>query len=125
MIAAKNAYQAIEGQARSHGPAQKKAAVMEVCKAFAGLRWADTRYPDPHDLPALHTLPNVWQFFDKTKGTNGMVTNKEEWAERKQEILDLAQFYEYGYKPRLGVDYTITSPTTLTTAPATQPSARG
>ena len=37
-----------------------------------------------------------------------MVTNKKEWAERKQEILELAQFYEYGYKPKLGVDYTIT-----------------
>ena len=82
--------------------------MIKVCQAFAGLRWADTRYPDPHDLPALHTLPNVWQFFDKTKGTKGMVTNKKEWAERKQEILELAQFYEYGYKPKPGVDYTIT-----------------
>jgi hypothetical protein len=82
--------------------------VIEVCRAFAGLRWADTKYPDPHDLPALNTLPNVWQFFDKTKGTKGMVTNYKEWAERKREILELAQFYEYGYKPKLGVDYTIT-----------------
>jgi len=71
------------------------------------LRWADTKYPDPHELPAQQTLPNVWQFFDKTKGTNGMVTGREQWDQRKQEILELAQFYEYGYKPKLNVDYTI------------------
>ena len=107
MIAAKDAYQALKDNPKA-SLAQKKAAVIKVCRAFAGLRWADTRYPDPHDLPALHTLPNIWQFFDKTKGTKGMVTNKKEWAERKQEILELAQFYEYGYKPKLGADYTIT-----------------
>jgi len=107
MIAAKVAYGDIKDKPEA-GILQKDAAVLEVCRAFAGLRWADTKYPDPHDLPALNTLPNVWQFFDKSKGTRGMVTNATEWAERKREILDLAQFYEYGYKPRLGEDYTIT-----------------
>jgi len=104
MIAATNAYQALKPQATL---AQKNAAVLEVCKAFAALRWADTKYPDPHDLPAVHTLPDVWQFFDKTKGTRGMVTSRQQWAERRREILELAQFYEYGYKPKLGEDYTI------------------
>jgi hypothetical protein len=107
MISAKNAYSGIKDSAVATR-AEKEAAVLEVCKAFAGLRWADTKYPDPHDLPASNTLPNVWEFFDKAKGTNGMVTNTQEWDERKKEILDLAQFYEYGYKPRLGVDYNIT-----------------
>jgi hypothetical protein len=107
MIAAKDAYQALKDSPKAT-PAKKRAAVLEVCQAFTGLRWADTRYPDPHDLPALNTLPNVWRFFDKTKGAKGIVTNKKEWAERKQEILELAQFYEYGYKPKLGADYTIT-----------------
>ncbi len=106
MIAARKAYQALKENPKAT-PARKKAAVIEVCQAFAGLRWADTRFPDPHDLPVLQTLPNVWQFFDKTKGTKGMVTNKKEWAERRREILELAQFYEYGYKPKLGADYTI------------------
>lgn len=106
MVAARDAYQALKDSPAAT-PAQKSAAVLEVCQAFAALRWADTRYPDPHDLPVSHTLPNVWKFFDPRKGTNGMVTNKREWAERKQEILELAQFYEYGYKPKLGVDYTI------------------
>lgn len=107
MIAAKNAYLALKDSGTATRD-QLEAAVLEVCQAFAGLRWANTKYPDPHDLPALNTLPNVWEFFDKTKGTNGMVTNMAEWNQRKQEILDLAQFYEYGYKPKLGVDYTIT-----------------
>ncbi|MBN1569306.1 MAG: hypothetical protein JXA73_15780 [Acidobacteria bacterium] len=107
MIAARNAYQALKDNPKAT-VAQKTAAVLEVCKAFAGLRWADTKFPDPHDLPVLHTLPNVWQFFDKTKGTKGMVTNKKEWVERKQEILELAQFYEYGCKPKSQLDYTIT-----------------
>jgi hypothetical protein len=106
MIAAKNAYKLIK-DSLTVTREEKDAAVLEVCQAFAGLRWRDTRYPDPHDLPALNTLPNVWEFFDKTKGTGGMVTNAAEWAQRKQEILDLAQFYEYGYKPKLNVDYTL------------------
>jgi hypothetical protein len=106
MIAAKDAYQLLKDSPTATRE-EKDAAVLEVCQAFAGLRWRDTKYPDPHDLPALNTLPNVWAFFDKTKGTGGMVTNQAEWAQRKQEILDLAQFYEYGYKPKLGLDYTL------------------
>jgi hypothetical protein len=106
MVAAKKAYLALKDRSGAT-VAQKNAAVLEVCRAFAALRWADARYPDPHDLPVLHTLPNVWRFFDRTKGTRGMVTNRREWDERKQELLDLAQFYEYGYKPRPGVDYTV------------------
>ena len=104
MVAAKNAYLALAADATR---ATKEAAVEEVVAAFAALRWADTTYPDPHDLPALQTLPNAFTFFDETKGTNGMVTTAAEWDERKQELLDLAQFYEYGYKPQLGVDYTV------------------
>jgi chitodextrinase len=105
MVAAKNAYLALAPDAAREA---KEAAVQEVCEAFAALRWADTTYPDPHDLPALQTLPNAFKFFDETKGTDGMVTTAAEWEERKQELLDLAQFYEYGYKPQLGVDYTVT-----------------
>jgi hypothetical protein len=106
MDAAKEVYLAIKDRPGAT-TAAKTAAVLDVCRAFAALRWADQTYPDPHDLPVLHVLPNVWQFFDKTKGTRGMVTTAREWAERKQELLALAQFYEYGYKPQLGVDYTI------------------
>lgn len=91
---------------RSYQP-KRRAAVREVCEAFAALRWADNRFPDPHDLPVLHTLPDIWQFFDRKKGTRGRVTTVSQWAERKRELLELAQFYEYGYKPQQGADYTI------------------
>src|SRR6478735_6623887 len=106
MVAARDQYLAL----KAGGTATRtelEAAVQQVCTAFSVLTWADTRFPDPHDLPPLQTLPNVWKFFDPTKGTGGLVTNMAEWNQRKQELRDLAQFYEYGYKPKLGVDYTV------------------
>jgi hypothetical protein len=63
--------------------------------AIAGLRWADTRYPDPADLPVQNTLPNPYKFF----GSNRLVQTASDWQERRAEILNLAQFYEYGFKP--------------------------
>lgn len=63
--------------------------------AIAGLRWADTRYPDPADLPVRNTLPNPYKFF----GSDRLVQSVSDWEERRAEILDMAQFYEYGYKP--------------------------
>jgi hypothetical protein len=106
MVNAKNNYLALKASGTATRE-ELETAVLEVCHAFSVLTWADTRYPDPHDLPALQTLPNVWKFFDPTKGTNGLVTNLDEWNQRKQELRDLASFYEYGYKPKPGVDYTI------------------
>lgn len=106
MIAAKDAYLAIRDDDAA-GRAAKEAAVTEVVEAFAGLKWADTTFPDPSDLPSLQTLPSAFTFFDESKGTNGTVTTAAEWEERKAEILELAQFYEYGYKPQLGEDYTV------------------
>jgi len=105
-VTAKNAYLAIK-DSQTATRAEKEAAVTAVTDAFTALRWADTTYPDPRDLPKLQTLPSAFTFFDPSKGTNGQVTNAAQWADRKKELLDLAQFYEYGYKPRLGVDYTI------------------
>jgi hypothetical protein len=105
-VGAKNSYLALKASGTATRE-QLEAAVLQVCQAFSVLAWADTRYPDPHDLPALQTLPNVWKFFDPAKGTGGMVTTPAEWAERKQELRELAQFYEYGYKPKLGVDYNL------------------
>ncbi len=63
--------------------------------AIAGLRWADTKYPDPAELPNQFTLPNPYQFF----GSDRTVETFADWDVRRAEILDLAQFYEYGYKP--------------------------
>ncbi len=70
-------------------------AATELENAFYGLKWADTRYPDPSDLPKQITLPNTYKFF----GSDRVVKTKEEWEERSEEILKLAQFYEYGFKP--------------------------
>lgn len=106
MIAAKDAYLATRDDLTATR-AQNEAAAREVGEAFRALRWGDTTYPDPHDLPAIQALPNALRFFDPSKGTNGMVTTAAEWDERRQELLDLAQFYEYGYKPRAGEDYTV------------------
>ncbi|MDR1439518.1 MAG: hypothetical protein LBJ10_05760, partial [Clostridiales bacterium] len=106
MIAAKAAYLAIKDDPDASREA-KDAAVLAVCEAFAGLRWADETFPDPHDLPVEFTVPDPYKFFDPSKGTDGYVTTLAEWEERKAEILALAEFYEYGYKPQLGVDYTI------------------
>lgn len=106
MIAAKDAYLAIRDSSTATR-VQKEAAVQEVVEAFAALRWGDTTFPDPNDLPSVQTLPSAFTFFDPSKGTNGQVTTAAEWEERKAEILELAQFYEYGYKPQLGTDYTV------------------
>ncbi|NLO38855.1 MAG: hypothetical protein GX115_05220, partial [Ruminiclostridium sp.] len=67
--------------------------------AIAGLRWADTRYPDPMTLPDQFTLPNPYQFFGSDGNNTRMVENNADWEQRRAEILELAQFYEYGYKP--------------------------
>ena len=71
------------------------AAADELIAALDGLRWADTRYPDPFDLPESFTLPDPYRFF----GQDRRVETAADWEERRAEILDLAQFYEYGYKP--------------------------
>ena len=83
----------IDGTEKSSEKALEMAELLE--NAFYGLRWADTRYPDPADLKKEISLPNTYKFF----GSDRVVENSEEWAERRKEILDLAQFYEYGYKP--------------------------
>ena len=83
--------------ARLQGPDKAAAddAADRLEAAIAGLRWADTRYPDPDELPDQMTLPDPYVFF----GSGRVVKNKDDWQERRAEILDLAQFYEYGYKP--------------------------
>ena len=87
------------GKALLDGDSQDQAAITaaadELIAALDGLRWADTRYPDPFDLPEQFTLPDPYRFFAEDR----TVETREDWAERRLEILDLAQFYEYGYMP--------------------------
>ncbi|MBO7353464.1 MAG: leucine-rich repeat protein, partial [Lachnospiraceae bacterium] len=77
------------------GKAEADALASEIEAAFYGLRWGNTKYPDPAELPSVYTLPNPYKFF----GTDRLVKSAQDWEERRAEILDLAQFYEYGYKP--------------------------
>ena len=75
--------------------ARTEAASAKLENAFYGLKWGDTKYPDPSDLPKQVTLPNPYKFFNSDR----VVKNAADWEDRRAEILDLAQFYEYGYKP--------------------------
>jgi endo-1,4-beta-xylanase len=52
------------------------------------------RYPDPLDLPKVDYLPDPFKFQDGRK-----VKSPSDWAERREEIKDLAQYYEYGTMP--------------------------
>ena len=47
-----------------------------------GLRWADTKYPDPDEFEDQMTLPNPYQFFNSDR----LVENNEDWEERREEI---------------------------------------
>lgn len=70
-------------------------AALELEDAILALRWGDTRYPDPYDLPLQPTLPDPFRFF----GSDARVSSPEDWEKRREELLDLAQFYEYGPRP--------------------------
>lgn len=61
--------------------------------ALRGLRRIG-KYPDPHDLPAVNTLPDPFTFFSGAK-----VGSVADWEKRRAEIKDLAQYYEFGYMP--------------------------
>lgn len=70
------------------------AAAARLIKAVCALRRVKGKYPDPLDLRACFTLPNPYEFFDGRP-----VRTREDWRERRREILDMAQYYEYGCKP--------------------------
>lgn len=53
------------------------------------------KYPDPFNLPDILHLPDPFKFLDGRK-----VRSAEDWASRRGEIKDLAQYYEYGYMPQ-------------------------
>jgi len=88
-----NAQAVIAGEVKDK--VRTEAVATELENAFYGLKWGDTKYPDPSDLPKQVTLPNPYKFFNSDR----VVKNAADWEDRRAEILDLAQFYEYGYKP--------------------------
>ena len=53
--------------------------------ALRGLRRTG-KYPDPHDLPAVNTLPDPFAFFNGAK-----VRSAADWEKRRAEIKDMAQ----------------------------------
>ena len=57
-----------------------------LANAIKSLRWADTKYPDPMDLPVHFNLPDPWTFF------NG---NYQEYEADKKKRLG-----EEGAKPK-------------------------
>lgn len=72
------------------------------------------KFPDPFDLPAVNHLPNPFRFFNGKK-----VKSPEDWQRRREEIKDLAQYYEYGYMPPSPEEVTATAvgpPTNATIA---------
>ncbi len=92
-VRAENCLEAEKKGRRNKAEADRSAELLEA--AIAGLRWADTRYPDPAELPECMTLPDPYAFF----GSGRRVRTREDWPERREEILRLAQFYQYGFKP--------------------------
>ncbi len=83
--------------------------------ALRGLRRTG-KYPDPYDLPAVATLNDPFLFFDGNR-----VKSFADWNRRREEIKDLAQYYEFGYMP--GPPESLVA--TATTATYTPPSGRG
>jgi hypothetical protein len=79
--------------------AQIDTAAQNLFAAIMGLeRETDKSYANPYDLERLNTLPNPYTFkFGPRAGQT--VKSIADWRERREEILDMAQYYEYGYKP--------------------------
>jgi hypothetical protein len=84
-------------------PKTKQSVVDAAADALFDAIWKlerlDGVYPgSPYSLPEQNTLPDPYKFkFGANAGSS--VTDKTSWEARRAEILDLAQYYEYGYKP--------------------------
>jgi endo-1,4-beta-xylanase len=61
--------------------------------ALRGLRRSG-KYPDPYDLRTVNSLPDPFRFFDGSH-----VKTLADWSKRREQIKDLAQYYEFGYMP--------------------------
>ena len=104
MVAAKQAFLALQPDARLASSGLPCARSASFRRAALG------RYEipgSPRPAGAADAARCLADSSTEGKGTKGRVTNQQEWVARKRELLELAQFYEYGYKPRLGEDYTI------------------
>ncbi len=62
--------------------------VAAACPALPG------SLPAPGALPAISSLPDPFAFWDGTR-----LTTSNDWACRRAQLAELAQFYEYGHLP--------------------------
>ncbi len=70
------------------------AACRSLERALRALR-RKGKYPDPFDLPEVKHLPDPFRFLGGRK-----VRSASDWDKRREEIRELAQYYEYGYMPK-------------------------
>jgi endo-1,4-beta-xylanase len=88
---------AVEAAAKALQSASQQSRIDSASRALdaalRGLR-RKGRYPDPHDLPAVNNLPDPFTFFNGAK-----VHTPADWDRRREEIKDLAQYYEFGAMP--------------------------
>jgi endo-1,4-beta-xylanase len=82
---------------------QIDAASTALDRAFKALR-RNGKHPDPFDLPGIDYLPDPFKFFNGKK-----VKSLADWAKRREEIKDLAQYYEFGYMPPMPETVTATA----------------
>lgn len=78
------------------------------------------KYPDPYELPEVAYLPDPFTFLDGSK-----VRSLADWARRRAEIKDMAQYYEFGYIPAKPATLTATSSGTGNTKTITITMAEG
>ncbi|BAM47881.1 glucuronyl esterase domain-containing protein [Amphibacillus xylanus] len=68
-------------------------ALVKLKETVASLRRTN-QYTEPHRLPKLDQLPDIFTFGDGAK-----VNTEADWWQRAEEIRDMYQFYMYGYMP--------------------------
>ncbi len=78
------------------------AANLALDRALRHLRRSG-KYPDPKSLVKIDNLNDPFTFFNGRR-----VTSLADWDKRREEIKDIAQYYEYGYMPEAPESMTVT-----------------
>ena len=68
------------------------ACLLSLALAFHGEALAESRFPSVDELPTDDKLPDPFQFF----GSDRRVKNKEDWGQRRAEMLRMIQHYVSG-----------------------------
>jgi endo-1,4-beta-xylanase len=91
--AMREANEALKLSSQTQSQARIDAANAALDKALRALRRIG-KYPDPYDLKATASLPDPFRFFDGSR-----VKTIYDWVRRRQEIKELAEYYEFGSMP--------------------------